>query len=617
MILAGKEKNKCLAPLVAAAITLFVVIAVIAFTAFKQPPTAQPMPQSSLSAASTVASPSPKTVYSTQKYGSGKTVLSSTRETTASKAGEGESSDEETLVNEGGQAARLGVAEVFSAASARDVEATALKNGKPLEARHVSLNPLVKYSKAELLPGEIVFFQARSRGVDFSENAPVRLFTAADLGAIQRARLSRVLSKIAELALELPQARALEKIARDAFQQVTAQENPFEAYVDALEEFIDDFHDETVAARRATPTPRPTPRIEEITFPIPLPPTPPTREEVAAVLPKVPEKITLVVSENNPVDSKILYLEAKTYLGEMVIKKEGSASNYVKATVERIGANYLLSVTADVEKAMRNERIPFNSLEGFVTVSFSALSAEAKRMKIVIKVEHVQRQESEVNEDLESSTESRVESGAESESPEVEPNQPVPRNDCLRDATALAETAKKYVPGGLPAECEEIRGRACACFVSAVMKEAGIVGVGIEKGAKTLYDKLLKSGKGVLITGATLTPSSENLLPGDLVFSKTYPGGHYAISHVEIVYDQNTLINGASGAKTIPFSKRSGVYKCGDDYWRSKNGKKCVKEGGTCCEDDPHTFDGTFVFQGVVRIVPSCIGVQSVSTSAS
>jgi len=571
-----------------------IVIAAIALTFVFKPPTEVnpsviPSGVPGVSPSSTQP-PLPSILASQQKYDYGNFMLDSKRETQTAAAG-GETSDEETLTNKGSGAARFGVAEVFPRAGINDVEITAPPENDPVRlgaTRHIDANPLTQLTDFELAAGQNVSFSARSTKTDLAEKAPVRLLTDAELTAFQRLALAPVLAKIAELVLPLQQARALEAKVNTAFTRIKAQQNAFEDYVDAVEEFVDEIHDETVAAERAKPTPRPTPDVSKMQFPIPTPPAQPTQEEILALFPKLPEKIVLTVSENNPADVELAYLNSQNYLGQALYKINGEAAKYLQVSAERLETNYLITVSGDVEKTISENRIPFDEKKGEIEISFSLLPTETKKIPVTIIVKHTEKT---IEEDAGNE-------GTEGTEPEIG-DEPAFKEQlknsvsekCLEDAKRVADIAMSYEEKTVP-ECEWARknGGMCACFASFVLKKAGIKGI-TESQVQRLYDLALRAG-GILVSEPTLHPTGDGLIQGDLVFTKTYPGSNYKISHVDVFVGKSFVVGGGSKLPSyrnlLTYKMYNGEYQC--------NQKDC--EGSTT--NIPK-------YQGAIRVIPSCI----------
>ncbi|MFH0973258.1 MAG: D-Ala-D-Ala carboxypeptidase family metallohydrolase [Candidatus Micrarchaeota archaeon] len=376
-------------PLIRAIALIAILALAIAFAGCAKQPQQQasPTPKTNPSASPT-ATLKPIPFAAKQDYDYGKYLLHSERLTTAPDE-EGVSTDEETISNEGPETAKFSVAEVFPQTKLSDADAAAMKDGKMLATRHLVLSPLTQLTDVELGKNERVSFSARSQTKNLAEKTPVRLVTEPDLTAFQRSKLLPALAKIAELNLGLPQAKAFEETVNKAFAKIKQQQNPFEDYVDAVEEYADEVHDEIEAAQRATP-PKPTPKIEQIKFTAPTPPKTPTKAELGALLPQMPPVLEFKLSEKKLSDTKPLDLQAKTYLGNILYSVEGDAAPYLSVSAETMGNNYLLLVKANVRKAMKDKKISFDSKQAKICASFSLAPDLKIFTSVSIVIKHVE-----------------------------------------------------------------------------------------------------------------------------------------------------------------------------------------------------------------------------------
>ncbi len=596
-------------PLVRTIALIAILALAIAFAGCaKQPQQASPTPKTTPSA-SPAATLKPNASAAEQDYDYGKYLLHSESLTTAPD-GKGVSTDEETISNEGPETAKFSVAEVFPQTKLSDADAAAVRDGETLATRHMVLSPLTQLTDVELGKNERVSFSASSQNKNFAEKTPVRLVTEPDLTAFQRSKLLPVLAKIAELGLGLPQAKAFEETVNKAFAKIKQQQNPFEDYVDAVEEYVDEIHDEIEAAQRAAP-PKPTPKIEQIKFPIPTQPKTPTKEDLQQMLPQFPASITFNVTEARPSDVKTFYLKPTTYLGQILYSVNGNAAKYLKASAEQDAAGYLVTVSANVKSAIKNEKIPFDSVSGQIELSFSLLPTEKRSVPVKITVKHVDlaKVEEEPAEDVEELPAPTPTS--ETNPPETKPStseKPTEslNGNCLQDTSRVAGIANRYAESQTPPdECADVtkQGRACACTVSVILKEAGISGIERTDGANDLYNKVLRLGKQV--NGQTETPDLSDLREGDLVFSKTYPGNlHLPISHVGIYVGNGQVVEASKSVRNVNLlDEYTGKYSC-DIKKYGPSSSRCAK--GVCCSDDT-AHEGIPKYQGAVRVIPSCL----------
>ncbi len=522
-----------------------------------------------------------KSFSASNDYDYGKYVMHSDRLVTQGNQNV-EATDEETITNKGSAEQKIGVAEIFPSTGANDVGTTVSKNGEPLESRHLQLNPLIKLTDAGLAPKESVSFKAFSANKNFSNNTPVRLITDAELTAMQRAELYPALSKIAELNLGLPQAMAIEKTINAAFAKIKQQQNAFEDYVDAVSDYADEVADEIDAAESATP-PKPTPDVSKMVFPVPTPPKQPTEADLEKLLPQFPASAIFNVTEARTGDVETFYLKPTTYLGELLYSVGGNAAKYLKVSTEQDAIGYLVTVSANVKSAVKDGKIPFDSVSGQIELSFSMLPNEKRSVPVTVKVNHVDtaKIQEEIYDDPAELPAPNPELPETKPPGTEEPEKITLSGNCGQDRAKIMAVAEKYANGAYPGDCENYAGHACACSASNILIEAGVP-ISENDLSFGLHDDLISSGKGVEIIGPTENLDLSNLMEGDLVFFKTVIGNYdKTISHVEIYAGDGMTYNGASGVKKRTL--RTGVYNGGGKH------------------------NGIPVFEGAVRVVPSCL----------
>jgi hypothetical protein len=309
-----------------------------------------------------------------------------------------------------------------------------------------------------------------------------------------------------------------------------------------------------------------------------------------------PAEVVFTVSENTrsllqtyPVPEEAVMV----FFGKMT----GDAAKFVSVRRDEINGKRFIFFEGVVDADYENRQLDFDEADGEVSVM--ALGFKPAKIKVKIIVEH-------------EATSSKLDA-VRKESPCVSAkniNQPKLiafdeasklsddelEKKCLSEGIELVRYAKSFCGKKYDLACPNPpQTFSCACFVSYVLQKARLEGMPYYVLVQKMVDWIQQKA----LARKALKVKANKLLPGDLLFFKTYLGiASYENTHVEF-YAGNELTLGASEpqVRLLDFWPLfSASYEC--------NRQEHPKECGTQKEKQ---WEGKRVFRGAYRVIPSCV----------
>ncbi|MEK6924186.1 MAG: N-acetylmuramoyl-L-alanine amidase [Candidatus Micrarchaeota archaeon] len=293
-------------------------------------------------------------------------------------------------------------------------------------------------------------------------------------------------------------------------------------------------------------------------------------EDAYAFFPKLPEEITLTVTELEPRTTLKIPLITPLEINSPLTAFEGDVANYASQQHGFEGGVTTLNIIADVTDIELGDdgSIPFDEVKGTMSFGLLDLPERVDKVPVTLKVEHIQLKPEDCGEEYDATSylETRVKQSAAATA----------TGACGADGLAVVQEAAKhvgklpYVKGGTSLST----GADCSGFVQSVMRKLGVT---LPRMARQQY---------------TVGTRVEELVPGDLVFFKNTDKrggithvGMYAGNAVESKYGKCAFINEPSPGRTASISSLCNSY------------------------NQAH-------YAGAVRVIPSCRATLASSTSS-
>lgn len=344
------------------------------------------------------------------------------------------SSDKVTYSNEGSKKVDFGVVDVIPPSLAEKSDEVLFSNSGSGAAKTTFFDnkepPVLRLTTITLYPGQDVARETNSKKIFLFQTIPkpIHLFSPAFLNDSEKKVLEPALKKASALldGLSDEEAKVFEKKLNDGILKAKGGNATFVQTAQFLSNFIDQVKkakDESSsgsnalatptetasptgkpassASPRATTTLSPTAaaasaaaapesfldRLKKMSMNV-TKPTPAPTPSVKIDLPKLPDEITLEVSESNPADSKEIFIASQGDFGAALLKISGDAGDYTTVSSEKVEGGYSFKIDVYVDAELQNGIWPFDSVEGTLEVAFSQEVSEVKSAPIKIIVKH-------------------------------------------------------------------------------------------------------------------------------------------------------------------------------------------------------------------------------------
>ncbi len=440
-----------------------------------------------------------------------------------------------------------------------------------------SLSLQTYFSRVKITPGGILRTTAKADlalavGVDTLNQVPIHLLTNAELNEEEAQQFVALTQKINALELNPAQAKELERKLNKAFAEYSSKGKPLREWF-AYADFVIVSLASSEEGRKA-----------------------------------FPEKIVFNVSEKEPEAKYEFELIKELESGVALAPITGGAAKYVSygVTEDETGTKKVV-LTAFVDADYDKKQLPFDSLSG--ELRFFVFRGSPVTIPIEIKVDHEKTKSSlQLTKGVYGAA---CKQGAITQPPklasktELDSLQAAKRTKeqllakCLKEGSAVVNYARNYCGVAYDEGCSDFwlsdlkAGRTpkkfnCACFVTFALEKSGLNGF-YTQSAPSLLELTKRNGG--------LEVKANELLPGDLVFFKTYPGSaNGEITHVEFYAGDDELLGSGNPVQTHDFWERfAAYYECNSTAY-----------GKTKCAADAKWW-GKRIYRTALRVIPSCV----------
>ncbi|GEM_PF-5153038 len=298
--------------------------------------------------------------------------------------------------------------------------------------------PVLRHTTITLGPGEKFERKTESRRFTLFpiSKKPIHVFSPKDLSEEEKKVLEPVLRKASSLIEDMSdeEREVFEEKLNQAMLKARNQKNSVNETAKGLNQFLDEVKkakDESKGSASVSPSASPAPeksfldRLKEMQANITKQTPAPTPQKIE--LPKMPDEIVFMVSEDAPEAKQEFFAETQFDLGDALVRMDGDAEEFVSVSTAKYQGGYKFELDAFVDADLENGLWPFDSVEGTLVVSFSKVFFEDKKIPVKIKVNHV---------NIEVKTEAEGESVTSQEETIVQPIEKPPENFKTQDYTA-------------------------------------------------------------------------------------------------------------------------------------------------------------------------------------
>jgi murein DD-endopeptidase MepM/ murein hydrolase activator NlpD len=365
------------------AIAVAVVVLLIALSAPPSQENPFPSPSPTPAAVKLFAKAFPE-----ERYLIGDTTLALAQSVKADEKGFAESLN---ITNAGNATAEISLIEVVPVKVGSIVDLV-IYAPNAVEKKVLESNPAIEYSEYSLPPGGRVEKIVSSK--NFAEASLVHALVSPRLSEAEQEALVPVLSEIGSLYLTPAEAKTVQMQANTILNDVS---KTFQERLDLLKAYSDFI--------KSIKNPKPTPStcasdkecaageecVEGKCSPLPSPsPSPEATPSPIELFPKLPDRITVVVSEPEPTAFSEFEVQAVIPLGSALLKFEGGVAPYSLASAAKLSElRSVITAKFDLSSAeLVDGQFGFDELNGFLVISFASLFYDVRKVPVKIVVEH-------------------------------------------------------------------------------------------------------------------------------------------------------------------------------------------------------------------------------------